>query len=58
MHKRRYAWFAPHAETFAWLGGGQAGSPALLTLTSPPQLTALGQIYAGLVRPKILYFAS
>ncbi|KAK9843740.1 hypothetical protein WJX81_004538 [Elliptochloris bilobata] len=44
----RYAWFAPHADAFAWLGGGQAGSPSLLTSSSPPQLTTLGRIYMGL----------
>lgn len=44
----RYAWFSPHAEAFAWLGGGTAGSPSLLTPGGA--LTALGRIYLGLVR--------
>jgi hypothetical protein len=41
---RRYAWFAPHVEDFAWIGS----TASLIQLGSdPPRLSILGQIYSA-----------
>lgn len=40
----RYAWYAPHAETYAWVG--PTGSLLQANATPPPAFTPLGQVSA------------
>lgn len=49
MHTFRYAWFAPHTEDFGWIG---PTASLFLPDADPPQLSALGRIYAGYAAPE------
>ncbi|BDA43889.1 probable alkali-sensitive linkage protein 1 [Coccomyxa sp. Obi] len=45
----RYAWFAPHTEDFGWIG---PTASLFLPDADPPELSALGRVYAGYAVPE------